>query len=112
MASNDYSRLDDRSIDDPIIRSYLHKEVLAQCNSADPTNLKYEIRLDEVYRADLASQRCYGTMDLRWVFRLVAGHESLDEAFEPGTIYTVPSASWVRDRVRHYADTGEITRES
>ncbi|HAU6297977.1 TPA: baseplate protein [Citrobacter freundii] len=108
MANNTYSRLDDRCIEDPVIRAYLHREVLEQANSSDTTNLHYEIKLDEVYRADLAAQRCWGNMDLRWVFRLVAGHESLDDAFEPGTIYTVPSASWIRDRVRHYVDNPEI----
>ena len=112
MASNVYSRLDDRSVEDPLIRSYLHKEVLAQCASSDSSNITYEIKLDVVYRTDLAAFRCWGNMDLRWVFRLVAGHESLDEAMEPGTIYTVPSAAWIRDRVRHWADTAELNRET
>jgi hypothetical protein len=113
MANNQYSRLDDRSIEDPIIRSLLHKEVIAQCRNNDMTNnITYEIKLDEVYRADLAASRCWGYMDLRWVFRLLAEHESLDDELEPGTIYTVPTAAWIRDRVRHYADTPELERES
>ncbi|HAV1601632.1 TPA: baseplate protein [Enterobacter hormaechei subsp. xiangfangensis] len=113
MASNVYSRLDDRSVEDPILRSYLHKEVMAQCLASDAVNnFTYEIKLDEVYRTDLAAYRCWGSMDLRWVFRLLAGHESLDEAMEPGTVFTVPSAAWIRDRVRHWADTPELERET
>lgn len=113
MADNTYSRLDDRSIEDPIIRTFLHKEVLAQCQLSDSdNNIQYEIKLDEVFRTDLAAYRCWGNMDLRWVFRLLAGHESLDEEMTPGTVYTVPSAAWIRDRVRHYVDDPQITSES
>ena len=113
MATNQFSRLDDRSVEDPILRSLLHKEVLAQCRSNDQVNnFQYEIKLDEVYRADLAAHRCWGYMELRWVFRLLAEHESLDEELEPGVTYTVPSAAWIRDRVRKFADNPELDRES
>lgn len=113
MANNTFSRLDDRSIDDAVIRSYLHKEVIAQTKRPDAVNnFDYEIKLDEVWRADLAAFRAWGSPDLRWVIRLLAEHENLCEELIPGTVYTLPSAAWIRDRVRHYADSPEITSES
>ncbi|HBM2815644.1 TPA: baseplate protein [Enterobacter hormaechei subsp. xiangfangensis] len=109
MATNTYSRLDDRSVEDPILRAIMHREILTQANSYDDVNnFSYEIKLDEVWRSDLAAYRAWGSADLGWVIRLIAGHENLCEELQPGTIYSLPSAAWIRDRVRHYTDTPEI----
>lgn len=107
---SDYPRLDDRCIEDPIIRSYLHREVIAQSQRFDDaSNIQYTIKLDEAYRADLVAYRVYKNSALRWVVKLVAGHEHEMEALPVGDDLTLPSAAWIRDRVRHYADTPEIS---
>ena len=69
--------------------------------SAD--NISYTIKPDEVYRSDLSAFRCYGNEELRWVFRLLVGHESETEAMPVGTTLTVPPVAWIRDRMRDYA---------
>ncbi|WP_426575247.1 hypothetical protein ACP179_00325 (plasmid) [Xenorhabdus stockiae] len=51
----------------------------------------------------------YKNSVLRWVVRLVAGHESELESLPIGDTLSLPSAAWIRDRVRHYADTPEVT---
>ena len=53
--------------------------------------------------------RVYRNSALRWVIKLVAGHESETEALPIGDDISLPSAAWIRERVRHYADTPEVT---
>nr|WP_238340055.1 baseplate protein [Citrobacter sp. NCU1] len=80
-----------------------HQEVIARATSYSADNIPYTIKVDEVYRSDLAAFRCYGNMELRWVFRLLAGHEAETEAMSVGTTFTVPPVAWIRDRMRDYA---------
>ncbi|MEB7891866.1 baseplate protein [Hafnia alvei] len=105
---SEYPRLDDRCIADPIIRSFLHREVIAQSQLFDGSNITYTIKLDEAYRADLVAYRVYKNSALRWVVKLVAGHESEMESLPVGDDIILPPAAWIRDRVRHYADTPEV----
>lgn len=100
-----YSRLDDRYITDDILRAMLHQEVLLRVDGYREDNFEYTIKLDEGYRSDLASFRAYGTADLRWVFRILAGHESEMEELPIGTTFTLPDQAWIRNRIRAYAGT-------
>ncbi|CDM92277.1 hypothetical protein [Xenorhabdus bovienii] len=109
---SEYSRLDDRCITDPIIRAYLHREIIAQSQLYDhASNISYTIKPDEEFRADLVAYRVYKNSVLRWVVRLVAGHESELESLPIGDNLSLPSAAWIRDRVRHYADTPEVIND-
>ena len=54
-----YNRLDDRSIEDVVLRSLFHQEVIKRSASFHEDNHDYTIRLDEVYRSDLAAHRAY-----------------------------------------------------
>jgi hypothetical protein len=100
-----YSRLDDRYVSDDILRAMLHQEVLLRVGSYREDNFEYTIKLDEGYRYDLASFRAYGTADLRWVFSVVAGHESEMQELPVGTSFTLPDQAWIRNRIRAYAGT-------
>lgn len=98
-----YSRLDDRYVSDDVLRAMLHQEVLLRVQGYREDNLQYTIALDESFRSDLASYRAYGTAELRWVFRLLAGHESEMEELPVGTTFTLPDSAWIRNRIRDYA---------
>lgn len=100
-----YSRLDDRYVCDDILRAMLHQELLLRVQVYREDNFEYTIKLDEVYRSDLAAFRAYGNADLRWVLRLVAGHENEMEKMPVGTTFTLPDQAWIRNRIREYAGT-------
>lgn len=104
-----YTRLDDRSVEDPIIRSYLHKDIIQQASRYDnETNFVYTVKADERYRPDLLAYRAWGSADLRWAIDVLAGIESETEGLPVGTDLTLPSTAFIRDRVRHYVDNPEI----
>jgi len=106
---NQYSRLDDRSVEDLILRAYLHREIIQQSERFDDeNNFTYTIKPDEKYRPDLASYRAYGTVELRWVINRIAGHESELEPLQAGQDLSLPSTAFIRDRVRHYVENPEI----
>lgn len=98
-----YNRLDDRTIEDTVLLALFHQEVISRATSYNADNVEYTIKPDELYRSDLAAYRCYGNSELRWVFRLLAGHESETEEMPVGTTLTLPPAAWIRDRMRDYA---------
>jgi hypothetical protein len=99
-----YNRLDDRSISDVVLRSLFHQEVIKRSASFHEDNHDYTIRLDEIYRADLAAYRAYeGNSDLRWVFRLLCGIESEMEPMPAGQTISLPDMAWLRGRIRDFA---------
>lgn len=103
------SRLSPLNIDDDILRSYLFAAVRAHV--ADESNsevLEYELRPDEEYRRDLAAYRVYGNADLRWVFSVVADVEDEADPLPVGTVLRLPSASWLREEIRHFAEDGSL----
>lgn len=53
--------------------------------------------------AQTAAYRAYGNADLRWVFRVLVGHESEMEEMPVGTTLTLPDAAWLRNKIRDYA---------
>ncbi|CAM3952423.1 baseplate protein [Serratia sp. arafor3] len=103
-----YNRLDDRCIEDPIIRAYLHNEVIRKSNSQDVDLYRYDIKPDEEYRPDLVAHRIWGICELRWCVRLLAGTVAEYEPLPIGQTLSAPSIAWLRERIRHYVDTGEL----
>ncbi|MGL5103111.1 MAG: hypothetical protein ACRC6N_11395 [Plesiomonas sp.] len=65
----------------------------------------YTVKPDEEFRADLIASRAYKNSTLRWVIRLVAGHESETESLPIGENLSLPSVAWIRDRIRHYSSS-------
>lgn len=103
------SRLSELNVEDDILRAYLFSAVLAHV--ADGTNdelLEYEIRQDEAFRRDLAAYRVYGNADLRWVFSVVADVEDEADPLPVGTVLLLPTAAWLRETIRHFADGGGL----
>ncbi|EFE7114075.1 baseplate protein [Escherichia coli] len=98
-----YSRLDDRYIEDDIFRALFHQEMIKRVSEYHSDNFQYTIKIDEVYRSDLAAYRAYGNADLRWVFRVLMGHESEMEEMPAGTTLTLPDVAWLRNKIRDYA---------
>ncbi|MBZ6971710.1 baseplate protein [Klebsiella grimontii] len=98
-----YSRLDDRYVSDDVLRALLHQDMIKRVSARFSDNFQYTIKIDEVYRSDLAALRAYGNEDLRWVFRVLVGHESETEEMPAGTTLTLPDLAWLRNRIRDYA---------
>ena len=98
-----YNRLDDRFIESDMLRALMHRDLLTRVATYQEDNFQYDIKIDETYRADLAAYRAYGTADLRWVFKIIAGHESEEEALPTGQTFTLPDMTWIRNAIRDYA---------
>lgn len=98
-----YSRLDDRYVEDDVLRALLHQEMIKRVSEYHADNFQYTIKIDEVYRSDLAAYRAYRIADMRWVFRVLVGHESEMEEMPAGTTLTLPDLAWVRNKIRDYA---------
>lgn len=103
------SRLSDLQIEDDVIRAMLYSDVLAMVANLGNTDvISHEVRLDEQYRPDLVANRAYGNPVMRWVVSLVADVEDESEPLPVGVVLRFPSAAWIRERIRHYADGGGI----
>lgn len=103
------SRLSDMQIEDDVIRSMLYADVLALV--ADPGQsdvIAHDVLMDEKYRPDLVAYRVYGNPVMRWAVSLVADVEDEAEPLPVGVVLRLPTAAWVRERIRHYADGGGI----
>lgn len=105
----EFARLDDRCIEDVIIRSNLHREVLERARDLSVTLPTHEIAGDEVNRHDLVAFRAYGTPVLRWVITLLADLDDESEQLTQGDTLRLPESTWIRERIRHYMDSGEIS---
>jgi len=104
-----YNRLDDRFISSDVLRAMMHREMLDRIAEFHDDNFDYVIKVDEQYRSDLAAFRAYGTQELRWVFRVIAGHESEYESLPTGQTFSLPDSTWLRNKIRDYAAmSGEI----
>ena len=104
-----YNRLDDRYLEDPVLRSLLYRDVCDKANSQDEDLASHDIMPDEEYRPDLAAQRIWEVAELRWVVRAIAGVDAEWDPLPVGKTIMAPPLAWIRDRIRHYADNGEVT---
>jgi hypothetical protein len=104
----EYSRLDDRNLEDPIIRSFLYNAILAQSGDYGAEGKFYTIQPDEQYRPDLAAFRAYETEILRWVITLLAGGDDEASPLPVGNEIRLPSRTWIRERIRHFSEGGGI----
>lgn len=103
------SRLSPLNVEDEILRGYLFRTVLEYAIDTTNTDITpYEIKTDEEYRPDLASQRIYGTPDLRWVVSLLADVEDESEPLPVGSVFRFPQISWLREQIRHFAEGGGL----
>lgn len=105
---SELSRLSDRNIEDPILRASYYRLVLDYLNSKNAETIAYTIKMDEEFRADLASYRCYSTSELEWLFYLVCETVDPVDGIPVGETLTLPTASWVRRSMRQFMDESGI----
>lgn len=98
-----FKRLDELRIEDPIIRSYLRREVIKKIGDFSEDEITpYDINVDEEYRPDLLSFRVYETESLRWLPSLLCKTDGETDPLPVGEIIRLPSAKWISERIRHY----------
>nr|WP_225312234.1 hypothetical protein [Salmonella sp.] len=73
-------------------------------------NFQYTIKIDEVYRSDLAAYRAYGNADLRWVFRVLWAMSQKWKKCPPTTL-TLPDVAWLRNKIRGLRERGTGDRK-
>ncbi|EGQ8018486.1 hypothetical protein ACSVUS_004550 [Vibrio alginolyticus] len=99
------SRLSAENIEDDILRAHFFAKVLEYVNrSGNTEQFVYIIRLDETYRADLASYRAYGTVELDWLVSLVCDVDDPMNPLPVGQTIKLPPAAWVRRSMRQFMD--------
>lgn len=105
-----FKRLDELRVDDPIIRSYLRREVLKKSKDfTDEDTIIREVYVDEEFRADLLSNRVYGTESLRWLPVLIAKNDGESDPLPIGKELRLPSPEWIREQIRHFESAGSLT---
>lgn len=108
MTKPQLSRLSDLQIEDDVIRAYLYREILSAVADGSVASFPYEIKMDEAYRPDLVSFRVYGHTELRWLVCLLCSVEDEEEPLPVSSVVLFPNQTYIRDRIRHYAENGEL----
>lgn len=87
----------------------LYADVLALVAAPGQSDvIQHDVLPDEEYRPDLLAYRVYGNPVMRWVVSLVADVEDEAEPLPLGVTLRLPTAAWVRERIRHYEDGGGL----
>lgn len=104
-------RLSPLNINDPLLRSELFREIRhAQEN---PTKLDgdywgvYTIQPADVLSPELIAYKVYGLDTLKWVILVATGLDDSREQIEAGTDIYLPTASYLRERIKHYTEMAE-----
>lgn len=97
-------RLSPENIADVLLRTELYREVrAAQEKELEKGWFTYEIQPSEILMPELIAYRAYSLDTLKWVILIAAGLDDPRERLEAGTVLTLPTTSWLRERIRHYA---------
>lgn len=113
MAS-DYSAtggsLSPYNIEDPMLRGELYREIRnAQTDSStreDDYWAAYEIQPADILSPELVAYKCYGLDTLKWVIMMAASLDDSRESLTAGVDIYLPTAAYLRQRIRYYADMG------
>lgn len=100
------SRVSDLRIEDDITRVDLYQKIFDYLNDNANRDLlvAYEVKADELTRADLTSQRIFGTVELQWLVLLVCGIDDELDGLPVGYTILLPSMAVVRRFVRSIVD--------
>ncbi len=102
-------RLSPENITDVLLRTELYREIRAAQNSDLQSGwFTYEIQAAESLMPELAAYRAYSLDTLKWVIMIAAGLDDPRERLEDGTVLTLPTTAWLRERIRHYAEMGAM----
>lgn len=66
----------------------------------------YEIQPADALSPELVAYKAYGLDTLKWVVCIAAALEDPRDRLEDGTTIYLPKASWLRERIRYYAELG------
>lgn len=104
-------RLSPLNIPDPLLRAELFREIrLAQ------TDIKYrgkqwgyyDIQPADILAPDLVAWKAYAVDTLKWVVMAAAGLDDPGEALAAGQRIYLPSAAWIRERVKYYQNQARL----
>jgi len=96
--TDDLSRLSPYNIEDDLLRTELYREIRA---GADDWT-QYTVLPDEILMPELVAYRHYGSRDLKWVILIAAGLDDMRGVLEAGTVLSLPTLPWIRQRIRYY----------
>lgn len=101
-ASESLHRLDSRNIKDPLLRSELYKEV--RNNQTNPEWKAYMILPSDVLLPEWIAYKVYGVdlEALKWIVAVAAGLDDFRGELEPGTEIRLPTAVWIRNKIKEY----------
>ena len=93
-------RLSPENIKDVLLRAELYREIrAAQTKDLEKNWFTYEIQPSE-----RIAYRAYSMDTLKWVIMIAAALDDPRERVEAGTVLTLPTTAWLRERIRHYAE--------
>lgn len=105
-------RLSPLNIDDPLLRAELFREIRqAQEN---PSKLdgdywgSYTIQVADVLFPELVAYKIYGLDTLKWVITVATGLDDTRDKMEAGTVIYVPTAAYLRERIKHYTEMADM----
>ena len=98
-------RLSPENIKDVLLRAELYREIrAAQTKDLEKNWFTYEIQPSETLMPELIAYRAYSIDTLKGVIMIAAALDDPRERVEAGTVLTLPTTSWLREHIRHYAE--------
>lgn len=91
-------------VDDLVIRAQMYKDILSDVSSNKVNYVQHEIKIDEVMRSDLISQRVYKMPDLDWLVDLMANREDRAQPMTVAQTIKLPSKIYVREKLKQYSE--------
>ncbi|MCG7545448.1 hypothetical protein MHM93_14800 [Pseudoalteromonas sp. MM17-2] len=91
-------------VDDLVIRAQMYKDILSDVSNNKVSYVQHEIKIDEVMRSDLISQRVYKMPDLDWLVDLMANREDRAQPMTVAQTIKLPSKIYVREKIKQYSE--------
>lgn len=95
------SRLSPYNITDDLYRAKLYKEI-REGQGANEWPV-YEVQPADSLRPELIAYKVYGTAEMKWLVMVAASLDDMRERIESGSSLRLPSATWVRQRIKYYS---------
>lgn len=97
------NRLDPMLISDPLIRARLYADIQQQTPFRGAEFWRdYVVSPGERLLPELIASRVLGSALLKWVVMIVAGLDNPKNEIEAGKTLSIPSKTWLRDRIKFY----------
>lgn len=99
------SRLSPYNIKDDLRRAELYREV--RKGQSDLSWFKYTIQPADALRPELIAYKVYGNAEMKWLVLIAAGLDDMRSTLSAGTDVRLPTAAWVRQRIKYYVTLEE-----